>query len=183
MSSLPSVTALSSRNVFLGCLFSNIQPVFFPSSEKTSVCMKLCLCVECCRNTDPNNRYAIWETPLNKRMRYDTDQVKLEFWHFTDYFCRISLHQRRCLLRCAAFSANTSPTFKVTDLQCTACVCMYGRVWWFRLSRMWSCISQLLPSHVTTQCPIPEEQCYWILESRMDGVRDPVNTPHGGLMV
>jgi len=79
----------------------------------------------CCSNTDPNNRYAIRETPLSKRMRYDSDQIKLAFRHFPDYFCRISLHQRRCLLRRAAFSATTSPTFEVTYLQCMACVCMY----------------------------------------------------------
>jgi len=126
--SLPSFTALSSRNVFLGCLFSNIQPIFFPSSERRSVthhCVKLCLCVVCCTDTDPNNRYANRETPLNKRTRYDSDQVKLAFMHFPDHFCRISLHQGRYLLRPAAFSATTSPTFEVTYVQCMVCACIY----------------------------------------------------------
>ena len=110
-------------------------------------------CVVCCTNTDPNNRYANRETPLNKRTRYDSDQVKLTFRHFPDCFCRISLHQGGCLLRPAAFSATTSPTFEVTYIQCMECVCMY--VWSlmiqaFQVVKLYLSVTAVTPSDTTS---------------------------------
>jgi len=50
----------------------------------------------------------------------------------------------------------------------------------FQDVKLYLSVTAVTPTDTTD---IPKEQYYRILESRMDGVRDPVNTPHGSLMV